>query len=74
MTPQEYLDDIEAQTGKTPEDLKRIAATMGFTQGGKLKPSVKTADIVQWLAEDFDLGRGHALAVQALLKGVKPGK
>jgi hypothetical protein len=32
---------------------------------------VKAAAIVKWLKDDFQLGHGHAMAIYALLKGVK---
>ena len=35
---------------------------------GLLKPDVKAGKIVAWLNEDFGLGRGHAMAIYALLK------
>lgn len=63
MTFQAYLDNIRAKTGKTPEDFKAIAKKKGL-----LKPDVKAGQIVAWLKEDFDLGRGHAMAIYHLLK------
>lgn len=35
---------------------------------GLLKPGVKTGQIVNWLKEDFGLGRGHAMAIVLTLK------
>ncbi len=29
---QSYLDNIKAKTGKTPEDFRALAATMGFVK------------------------------------------
>ena len=69
MSFQAYLDNIQAKTGKSPEDLKKLAAKQGFTEKGKLKASVKAGEVVQWLKDDFDLGHGHAMAIVALLKG-----
>jgi hypothetical protein len=63
MTFQAYIDNIKAKTGKTPEDFRAIAEKKGL-----LKPGVKAGEIVAWLAKDFDLGRGHAMAIYALLK------
>jgi hypothetical protein len=73
MSFQAYLDNIEAKTGKSAADFKKLAAQKGFTVDGKLKPDVKAGQIVQWLKDDFDLGRGHAMAIYALLKGAKSG-
>lgn len=71
MSFQAYLDNIEAKTGKSPADFRRLAAKKGFTDGSGLKAGVKAGDIIAWLKEDFDLGHGHAMAIVALLKGAK---
>lgn len=71
MSFQAYLDNIEAKTGKNADDFRQLAAHKGFTDGNTLKAGVKAGDIVQWLKDDFDLGRGHAMAIYALLKGSK---
>lgn len=73
MSFQAYLDNIEAKTGKSAADFKKLAAKKGFTQDGKLKADVKAGQIVDWLKDEFDLGRGHAMAIYALLKGAKSG-
>lgn len=72
MSFQAYLTNIETKTGKSPDDFRALAAKKGFTQGGKLAPGVKAGAIVAWLKEDFKLGHGHAMAIVALLKGMKP--
>ena len=71
MSFQAYLDNIQAKTGKTPGDFKKLADKKGFTVRGKLKPATKAGDIVKWLKEEFQLGHGHAMAIYALLKGLK---
>ncbi|WP_091737164.1 DUF4287 domain-containing protein [Phenylobacterium immobile] len=71
MSFQAYLDNIEAKTGKTPDDFRALAAEKGFTEGSTLAKGVKADQIVDWMAKDFDLGRGHAMAIYALLKGMK---
>jgi hypothetical protein len=71
MSFQAYINNIKSKTGKGPADFKEMAEQKGFAQNGELKPSVKAGDIVKWLKEDFDLGHGHAMAVYALLKGIK---
>ncbi len=63
MTFQAYLDNIQAKTGKTPEDFKALAEKKGL-----LKPGVKTGEIVAWLKEDYGLGRGHAMAIVLVLQ------
>jgi hypothetical protein len=71
MSFQAYLDNIQAKTGKSPEEFKKLAGKKGFLQKGKLNPQVKAGEIVAWLKEDFDLGHGHAMAIYALFKGNK---
>ena len=63
MTLKAYYDNIKAKTGKTPEDFRALAEKKGL-----LKPGVKTGEIVNWLNEDFGLGRGHAMAIVLALK------
>ena len=63
MTYQAYLDNIQAKTGKSPEDFKALAAKKGF-----LKPDVKAGEVVTWLKQDFGLGQGHAMAIVLLLR------
>ncbi|MFF5228179.1 DUF4287 domain-containing protein [Dactylosporangium sp. NPDC000521] len=71
MSFQAYLDNIETKTGKTPRELLALAAERGLDA-----PGVKAGAIVDWLKEDFDLGRGHAMALVHVIKnGPKiPGK
>lgn len=69
MSFQAYIDNIQAKTGKSVDDFRALAEARGFTEAGTLK--VKAGEIVAWLKTDFDLGHGHAMAVYALLKGLK---
>jgi hypothetical protein len=71
MSFQAYLDNIKTKTGKSADDFKVMAEQKGFTQNGELKPTVKAGDVVKWLKDDFGLGHGHAMAIYALLKGLK---
>lgn len=71
MSFQAYLDNIEAKTGQTPADFRRMAADKGFTANETLAPGIKAGKIVTWLKQDFELGHGHAMAIVALLKGIK---
>jgi len=63
MTLKAYLDNIQAQTGKTPQDFKVEAEKKGL-----LKEGVKTGQIVSWLKEDYGLGQGHAMAIVLTLQ------
>lgn len=58
MSFQAYLDNIELKTGKTPREFIALAEAKGFTQ-----PDVRAQPILQWLREDFGLGRGHGMAL-----------
>ncbi|GGH23372.1 DUF4287 domain-containing protein [Dyadobacter endophyticus] len=71
MSFQGYLKTILAKTGKGPADFRKLAEEKGFTANGQLLASTKAGDIVQWLKADYDLGQGHAMAIYALLKGIK---
>jgi hypothetical protein len=67
MSFQAYLDNIEAKTGTTPNKFIALAHARGYDD-----PSTKATVIVNWLKEDFDLGRGHAMAlVQVIKNGAK---
>ena len=63
MSFQAYIDNIHAKTGKTPEQFKTLAARAGI-----YKPDMKAAALVAWLAKEFDLGHGHAMAIWAVFK------
>jgi hypothetical protein len=71
MSFQAYLDNIQAKTGKSPADFRKLATAKGFAERGKLKADIKAGAVVAWLKADFGLGHGHAMAIVALLKGKK---
>ena len=58
MSFQAYIQNIEAKTGKTPEDFLRDAKAKGM-----VGPDVKVMQIVDWLKKDYGLGHGHAMAI-----------
>jgi len=62
MSFQAYLDNVEKQTGKTPNDFIALASEKGFTS------ETKTGEIVAWLKEEFGLGHGHAMAMVHVIK------
>jgi hypothetical protein len=62
MSFQAYLDTIEQKTGKIPQELVDEAHARGFTS------QTKAADIVAWLNDDYQLGRGHAMALVHVIK------
>ena len=63
MSFQAYLDAIEAKTGKTPAELVTEAHRRGYGE-----PGTKAGVIVDWLKEDYGLGRGHAMALVHVIK------
>ncbi len=69
MSFKAYLNNVKAKAGKSAEQLQEIASEKGFIENGKLKPSVKAGEILEWLKTDFELGHGHAMSVYAYLKG-----
>lgn len=63
MSFQAYLDNIEAKTGKTPEEFIRLAQQKGLDGS-----QVKAGEIVAWLKDEFQLGHGHAMAIVHVIK------
>lgn len=63
MSFQSYLDNIEEKTGKTPEEFIQMAKSKGFDV-----PGTKATPIIEWLKNDFGLGRGHAMAIVHIIK------
>ncbi|UVY85559.1 DUF4287 domain-containing protein [Brachybacterium sp. NBEC-018] len=65
MSFQAYLDTIEKKTGLTPRQLVDIAHEKQLD-----KPGTKAGEILAWLKEDYNLGRGHGMAlVHVIQKG-----
>jgi hypothetical protein len=62
MSFQAYLDTIEDKTGLTPRQLVDLATERGFGE------SSKAGDILDWLKTDYDLGRGHGMALVHVIK------
>jgi hypothetical protein len=60
---QAYLDTIEERTGLTPRQLLAVAHERGYDAS-----PVKAATIVDWFRDEYDLGRGHAMAFVHVLK------
>ena len=75
MSFQAYIDNVHAKTGKTPEQLKTLAAKAGI-----FSKEMKAGDLVAWLKKEYDLGHGHSMAIWAVFKdqgwvdGPKRGK
>jgi hypothetical protein len=67
---EKYYENIKIKTGNSPADFKKLAITKGYFEKGKLKATVKAAEVIAWLKKDFDLGHGHGLAIYHSLKDV----
>ncbi|MGD2101971.1 MAG: DUF4287 domain-containing protein [Acidimicrobiia bacterium] len=63
MSFQAYLDNIEDKTGLTPRQFIDLAREKGLDG-----PEAKAQAIVDWLAADYGLGRGHAMALVHVIK------
>jgi len=69
---QAYLDNIKSQDRENARRLPSAAR-----EAGLLAPGTKATQIVAWLAKDYGLGRGHAMAIFAVFKRngwIQPGK
>lgn len=62
MSFQAYLDNIEAKTGKAPEEFIKLAKEMGFND------QTKSMEIASWLKSEFGIGHGHAMALVHVIK------
>ena len=62
MSFQAYLDKAEETTGRTPQELVDLAHAQGFDA------ETTSGDILAWLKSEFDLGRGHGMALVHVIK------
>ncbi|MET9228356.1 DUF4287 domain-containing protein [Lentzea sp. NPDC003310] len=62
MSFQAYLDGAEKKTGKTPAELLAAATDRGYDG------STKAGVFLEWLKTDYNLGRGHGMALFHVLK------
>lgn len=63
MSFQAYLDTIEDKTGLTPREILALAHDRGLD----VQP-IKAGAIIDWLKEEYALGRGHAMAIVHIVK------
>ncbi|WP_150461982.1 DUF4287 domain-containing protein [Nesterenkonia ebinurensis] len=63
MSFQAYLDTIEDKTGLTPRQFLDIAKSRGYDAS-----DTKSGVILEWLKEDYGLGRGHGMALVHVIK------
>ncbi|WP_432986177.1 DUF4287 domain-containing protein [Dactylosporangium sp. CA-233914] len=63
MSFQAYLDALETKTGKTPRELLTVAAERGFCSS-----AVKAGAVIEWLKDDYGVGRGQAMALVHVIR------
>ena len=63
MSFQAYIKTIKSKTGKNPEDFK-----LAMERAGKFTPNMKATDLINYLHSEFNLGRGHSMAIWAVFK------
>lgn len=69
MSFQAYLDNVQAKTGKSPDELKALAQAAGLVEGDDLARGVKATQVTDWLKGEFGLGHGHAMSIHAYFRG-----
>jgi hypothetical protein len=69
MTFQAYLDTIKEKTGMSADDFEAIAREKGLLSG-----DIPAGPIIAWLAADYGLGRGHAMALVSVFRGRLSGQ
>lgn len=62
MSFQAYIDAVETTVGMTPQALLDLAHGKGFG------PDTRAQAIVDWLRDDYGVGRGHAMAFVHVVK------
>ncbi len=66
MTFKAYLVNIQAKTGKSPDEFVEIAKKKGFIKDGKIV--AKHAELLSWLKTEIGLGHGHANTIILYLR------
>jgi hypothetical protein len=67
MSFEGYLRTIRERTGLETADFIRLG-----TERGLIGPDLNAGDVISWMAADYGLGRGHAMAIVSVLKGAVP--
>jgi hypothetical protein len=58
MTFKAYMDNIQAATGKTPDEFWKMANKKGFIKRGKMVATY--SQLLKWLKSDIKLGHVRA--------------
>jgi len=61
LTFKAYLENIQAKTGKSPDEFVGLATKKGLIKGGKI--AAKHSELLSWLKAEMGLGHGHANAM-----------
>lgn len=67
MSFEGYLKTIRERTGLEAADLIRLGKERGL-----IGPDLRAGDVISWIAADYGLGRGHAMAIVSVLKDALP--
>ena len=62
MSFQAYLDAVEKQTGKTPQQIVDEASAAG------VGADTKAGEVVSWLKTRYGIGHGHAQAISHVIR------
>ncbi|PJE96739.1 DUF4287 domain-containing protein [Streptomyces carminius] len=63
MSFQAYLDKAEEKTGLTPRRFITLARERGYDS-----PDTRAGVILEWLKQDYGLGRGHGMALVHVIR------
>jgi Domain of unknown function (DUF4287) len=63
MSFQAYLDAVKAKTGLDPEGILALAKARGVHA-----VDMKATELIDFLKQEFELGRGHSMSVWAVFK------
>jgi hypothetical protein len=66
MSFKAYMENVEAKSGKSHDELYRIASDKGFIADDKIIATHK--QLLEWLKSDIGLGHVHANFVIAYLR------
>ena len=66
MSFQAYLDSIEEKTGLTARQFIALAHERGLDA-----PGTKAGAVLEWLATEYELGRGHGMALVQVIRSGK---
>ena len=66
MTFKAYMSNIQAKSGKSPDDFWNLAISRGYIKENKIV--AKHAELLAWLKSDIGLGHVHANMVILYLR------